>query len=212
MVGRPSVVLRLASFALAFLCLHASAAMAQSRTALPPDTRVRLTVTTPELIRVLTGSPLTANQLHQTQFIGALQGRRDDDVVIRVRDPETELAVPIRAVTRLETSLGRHGKAGQGALIGLGAGVVGGIAAGLIVCGSGDCDENGGSLELSTGLVTAVLALGGAIVGTGVGAITGSLIRSERWRPVQIPDLPHGEGPPVENGIRLAISLPIARP
>lgn len=207
----PTAVLRSASLALSILCLYTSTPMAQTRTALPPDTRVRLTVTTPELIRVLTGSPLTASQSRRTEFIGTLQGRRDDDVVIRVRDPEAELAVPLSSVARLETSLGRHGKAGKGAFIGLGTGMAGGIATGLIVCSSGDCDENDGFFQLSTGFVTAVLALSGAIVGTGVGAITGALIRSERWQPVEIPDLPHGEGPPVENGIRLAISLPIAR-
>lgn len=206
-----TAMFRSASLALSCLCLYSSTAAAQTRAALSPDTRVRLTITTPELIRVLTGSPLTTSQSRRTQFIGTLQGRRDDDVVIRVRDPEAELAVPLRSVARLETSLGRHGKAGQGALIGFGAGMVGGIATGLIVCSSGDCDENDGFFDLSTGAVTAVLALGGAIVGTGVGAITGALIHSERWQPVQIPDLPQGEGPPVENGIRLAISLPIGR-
>ena len=207
----PTAMLRLASLALSCLCLYSSTATAQTRTALPPDTRVRLTLTTPELIRVLTGSPLTASQSRRTQFIGTLQGRRDDDVVIRVRDPEAELAVPLRSVARLETSLGRHGKAGQGALIGFGVGMVGGIATGLIACSGGDCDEGDSFFDPGTGFVTAVLALGGAIVGTGVGAITGALIRSERWQPVQIPDLPQGEGPPVENGIRLAISLPLAR-
>ena len=143
--------------------------------------RVRLSVTTPELIRVLSGDALSGDQLDRDQFIGTLRGRRDDDVVIRVDSPATELAVPVNSVRRIEVSLGRHGRAGRGALIGLGAGALGGVLAGLIVCAGDNCETSG--LDGETGIVSMVLGLGGAVVGTGVGALTGSLIRSERWRP-----------------------------
>lgn len=183
-----------------------AAGQAESR-ALQPLTRVRLSVTTPDSIRVLAGSPLTAKQLRRDQFIGTLQGRRDDDVLISIRSPESELAIPIRSVNLLEASLGTRGNAGRGALIGLGAGMVGGIAAALIVCNGGNCESSG--LDGETAIVATVLGTGGAIAGCGVGALTGALIRTERWRATPIQDLPYGDGLPSESGIRLGLNLPL---
>jgi hypothetical protein len=170
-----------------------------------PPLRVRLSVTTPELIRVLAGTPLTPKQPPRDQFIGTLQGRREDDVVIRASG--TELAIPVRSVSLLEASLGTRGNAGRGALIGLGAGMVGGIAAALIVCNGGNCESSG--LDGEPGIVATVLGAGGAIAGCGVGALTGALIRTERWRTIPVQDLPYGDGLRPESGIRLGLNLPL---
>ena len=200
-------MLRAAFLTLALLLSVPSSAAAQGNAAtIQPLTHVRLSVTSPESIRVLAGSPLTAKQLRRDQFIGTLQGRRDDDVIVGIRSPESELAIPIRSVTRLEASLGKHGRAGRGALIGMGAGLVGGVAAGMIVCAGGNCESSGFTHE--TAIVSTVLGLGGLVVGTGVGAITGSLIRSERWRAIPVQDLPYGDGLSPENGFRLGLALP----
>jgi len=176
-----------------------------------PDTltRVRLSVSTPESIRVLTGAPLTPDQLRRDQFIGTLLGRRGEDVLIGIRPPESELAIPVRSVTLLESSLGTRGHAGRGALIGLGAGMVGGIAAALIVCSSGDCESSGFTRGDGTAIVATVLGAGGAIAGCGVGALTGALIRTERWRATSIQELPYGDGLPRESEIRLGLDLPL---
>ncbi|HKQ20240.1 MAG TPA: hypothetical protein VJW75_10895 [Candidatus Eisenbacteria bacterium] len=201
-------MLRTLLLMLAVLCCSAATSLPEAEASLLfAGDRVRLSVTTPELIRVLSGDPLSADQSHRDQFIGTLRARRDDDVVIRVGSPATELAVPVNSVRRIEVSLGRHGRAGRGALIGLGAGALGGALAGLIVCSGGNCESSGITGE--TGLVTMVLGLGGAVVGTGVGALTGSLIRSERWRTVELHDLPYGEGLSPEGGLRLGLTLPI---
>jgi hypothetical protein len=172
-----------------------------------PDTlqtlaRVRLSVSTPELIRVLSGAPLSKKQLRRDQFIGTLQGRRDDDVVIRLDSPETELAVPVKSVTRLQYSRGMGGCAADGAAVGALAGFAGGVALGLIVCSGGDC-ESDGRMTIAT-LFGGV----GAIAGLGIGAITGVQMRCEHWHTVKIKDLPYGEVPR-EEGIRLGLALPM---
>lgn len=201
-------MLRILLLVLAVLCCGGATSLPEAEASLLfAGDRVRLSVTTPEMIHVLSGDRLSANLLDLDQFIGTLRGRRDDDVVIRVGSPATELAVPATSVRRIEVSLGRHGRGGRGALIGLGAGALGGVLAGLIVCSGGNCESSGITGE--TGLVSMVLGLGGAVVGTGVGALTGSLIRSERWRTIEFQDLPYGEGLSPEDGIRLGLTLPI---
>jgi hypothetical protein len=183
-------MLRTLLLALAIPCLGAATSAPKAEASLLyAGERVRLSIATPELIRVLSGAPLPEGELRRSQIVGILHGRQDDDIVISLQSSGSSLAVPVRSITRLETSRGRHGRTGRGALIGFGAGLVGGVAAGLIVCSSGDCDDTG-SLEITTGLVSTMLGLGGAIVGTGVGALTGSLIRSERWQTVTIQEVP----------------------
>jgi hypothetical protein len=201
-------MLRTLLLVLAILCCGAATSLPEAEASLfYAGDRVRLSVTTQDLLRVLNGPPLSAEQIAQEKFIGALQGRRDDDVVIRIRPPGSELAIPIRSVARIEVSQGRHGHAGRGALIGLGSGMLGGVLAGLIVCSGSNCESSG--IDGETGIVSIVLGLGGAIVGTGVGALTGSLIRSERWRTISVQDLPYGEALSPEDGIRLGLTLPI---
>lgn len=175
-----------------------------------PDTlltlaRVRLSVSTPELIRVLSGAPLSAKELRREQFIGTLQGRRDDDVVIRVESPETELAIPVKSVTRLESSHGMHGCTSEGAATGIVAGAAGGVLLALVVCSSGDCEEDGRAL------IATFFGGVGALAGAAIGAITGSQMSCEHWHAVKIKDLPYGEGLPQEDGIRLGLALPMPR-
>jgi hypothetical protein len=196
-------MLRVVVLALALSCAGAATTAARESVVLQPDARVRLSVSRPELIRVLSGAPLSAKQLRRDQFIGTLQGRRDDDVVIRVGSPETELAVPVKSVTRLESSHGMRSCAVEGATTGIVAGAAGGALLALVVCSSGDCDEDGRAL------VATLFGGIGAIAGAGIGAITGSQMRCEHWRTVKIKDLPYGEGLPQENGIRLGLALPM---
>lgn len=190
-------------FTLILLSSLATAAAAEGDAApLPPNSRIRLSVSTHELIRVLAGAPLSKKELRREQFIGTLQGRRDDDVVIRLDDPETDLAIPAKSVERIEYSRGMHGCAGEGARVGTVAGFAGGFALGLVVCSEGDCESD--RMTVST-----VLGGIGALAGAGIGAITGSQIRCEHWRTVPIKDLPYGEGLPREDGIRVGLALPM---
>jgi hypothetical protein len=96
-----------------------------------------------------------------------------DFVRLQVSGRAEPVAVPLAAITRLARSLGRRSSAGQGALIGTVAGT--GLAAALVMKSSdSDCD---GSCAPYAAII------GSAIVGAGalVGAISGALIRTERW-------------------------------
>jgi len=203
-------MLRVILLALALSCSSAATTAARESVVLQPNTRVRLSVSTSELIRVLSGTPLTAKQLRRDQFIGTLKGRRDDDVVILVGSPETELAVPVKSVVRLESSRGIHGCAGEGAATGLAAGAVAGVAFGLIICSQGDCEGTAGEGRSDDKMViTALFGVLGAVAGAGIGAITGSQMRCEHWRAIPIKDLPYGERLPRDDGIRLGLNLPL---
>jgi hypothetical protein len=197
-------MLRAILSALALFCSGAATTAAQAESVvLQPNDRVRLSVSTPDLIRVLSGAPLSKKQLRREQFIGTLQGRRDDDVVIRVESPETELAIPVKSVTRLESSRGMHGCTTEGATTGIVAGAAGGVLLALVVCSSGDCDEDGRAM------IATLFGGVGAIAGAAIGAITGSQMSCEHWHAVKIKDLPYGEGLPREDGIRLGLALPM---
>lgn len=165
--------------------------------------RVRLSVATPESTRVLSGAPLTRKELRRDRFIGTLLGRRDDDVVIRLDSPETELAVPVKAVERIESSRGMGACTVEGASIGIVAGFAGGFALGLVACSGGDCESDGRIL------VSTLLGGIGAAAGAAIGAITGAQMSCEHWHTVPIKDLPYGEGLPREDGIRLGLALPM---
>jgi len=205
MVMRAFLPFRAALVALALSCSGAATAAAREAVVPQSNDRVRLSVSTPDLIRILAGAPLSRGELRREQFIGTLQGRRNDDVVIRLDSPETELAVPVKSVTRLQCSRGMGGCVGEGAATGIVAGAAGGIVLALVVCSSGDCDEDG-----RAAIATFFGGLG-ALAGAAVGAITGSQMSCEHWRTVKIKDLPYGEGLPPENGIRLGFVLPTRR-
>ena len=193
-------------FSLTLLFSFASPAVANDHAdSLQPHSRVRLSVYKPELTRILSGAPLSKKQLRREKFIGTLQGRRDDDVVIRVGDPETELAVPTKSVERIEYSRGMHGCTVEGASVGVLAGAAGGIGLAFIACSGGDCEGD------SRGMLAALFGGVGALVGGTVGAITGSQMRCEKWRAIPLKDLPYGEGLPPEYGIRLGLVLPTPR-
>jgi len=189
-------------FTLILLSSLAPAAAAEGDAALQPNSRVRISVSTHELIRALAGAPLSKKELRRDQFIGTLQGRRDDDVVIRLDDPETDLAIPAKSVERIEYSRGMHGCGLEGASVGVLAGAAGGVGLAFLACSGGDCEGD------SRGMLAALFGGVGALVGATVGAITGSQMRCESWRGIPVKDLPYGEGLPQENGIRVRLALP----
>jgi len=207
-------VTRIHIILLALALFHSGAAPAAARESIAPqpNDRVRLSVSTSDLIRVLAGAPMTAKELRHEQFIGTLQGRRDDDIVIRVESPETELAVPVKSVVRIEASRGMQGCAGDGAAAGLGVGAVAGVLLGVVACSQGDCEgtpgEGRGDEKIT---IIALVGVLGAVVGAGIGAVVGSQMSCEHWETIRIKDLPYGEGLRQEDGIRLGFALPMPR-
>jgi hypothetical protein len=105
--------------------------------------------------------------------IGTVARVSQDTLVILPQDARTELVLPAANVRKLELSLGRRSHTGKGALLGFIAGGVG-VSIALAALCAGEC-IGGGVI-----IVPAGGAVGGAILGAGIGA----LIRSDRWREV----------------------------
>lgn len=99
--------------------------------------------------------------------------------------PGDTLAIPRARIAAFESSRGRHGSAGRGALIGFLAGAVAGVAVGVYL------DEVEDPVNTTVyggrGVVPMALGVGGGLVGLGLGALIGGRIHRERWRTAEIP-------------------------
>lgn len=132
------------------------------------------------------------------QLTGTLVRLDPDTLAIEQEHDRTRIAVPVAAIRRFEMSAGQRTRTGKGALYGLIGGVVGGAGSVVLLCALDEdgCDEPGS--PLGTGGVAAfgatIVGLGLGLVGTGVGAIVGSRIRSERWQELSLDSLRLGFG------------------
>jgi hypothetical protein len=138
----------------------------------------------------------------QTTF-GTLVGVTRDSITLSPRELNDERAFALASLSEVAVSRGRHSRTGRGALIGLITGTVAGVASGLILCSHEDCESSGGDFA---GLATATLGLGGALVGTGLGALIGSFVRTERWENIPLGLFTLRGGP--ASGVRMVVSLP----
>lgn len=121
----------------------------------------------------------------RVDLIGHLTNLNTDSVVVRAPDG-TRMAVPIASLQRFELSQGVHNYLRKGAWYGLAGGIAGGVGSALfLVCGERRCQNVGDSRAQ----YAFILGLGGGLVGTGIGALVGSLIRTERWHEVPLPAL-----------------------
>jgi hypothetical protein len=98
----------------------------------------------------------------------------DTLIILPENDGHHEMALSSANVRRLELSRGRRSRTGRGALVGSIVGAVGGYVALHYVCR----DNCVGAVALYA------LIPGAGLVGAGIGAGVGSLIRTERWQPV----------------------------
>ena len=131
--------------------------------------------------------------------IGTLMSANQDSIVIR-DDASRRVATPSFAVTAFERSDGRHGHAGTGAWVG----ALCGFAVGALVVR----EQGAGGLAGYDASDAAPLVVG-PLIGTGVGALVGTFIRTEQWAPVPRPwrITIDPEGP-----TRLALSIPLGDP
>jgi hypothetical protein len=162
---------------LSAIALHTGRLIAQETVDLEPGARIRI-------------SSADGRVKDVTGVVTALRG--DSLVVKRERNGET-IAVSVRAIGRLDVSVGRHSHGWAGAGIGL----VGGAALGSVLgyaagddprkaCSDTDCLFAG--LDRYTAREKAAggaIALG--IVGTIAGAIVGHHVTTDRWRPLIAP-------------------------
>src|SRR2546422_10848935 len=108
----------------------------------------------------------------RSAVVGVLVTQDRDSLRVQPRPDAPPVAFSRADVVGAEASLGTHGHAGTGALVGLVAGGVAGAA-----LGSGCSDE-----FLCPGPGGGALLLGGT--GLLFGALVGVFVRSERWEPV----------------------------
>ncbi|MFN8715899.1 MAG: hypothetical protein ACK6DP_04815 [Gemmatimonas sp.] len=112
--------------------------------------------------------------------VGTFDTLGPDTLVLTADGAGTRLQIPRAAITRLQRSEGRnrHRGAVRGALIGLGASVVGGFLC-LAVCPTDP--EDGANLAPVGGLFL------GLFVGAPVGGLLGGTVWApERWRPIPL--------------------------
>jgi hypothetical protein len=122
----------------------------------------------------------------------------------RVRLVLGSLWCPLTDVTRLEVHAGRRAFTGRGALIGAGAGILVGIPVGIIEQSRYDCDpENAWAPCIPPG-PTIPLMFG--LLGAGLGALTGSFIKTDRWEEVPLDRLQVSIAPS-RNGIGIGARI-----
>ncbi len=170
--------MRHATLLLVGLWALAPGVAAQDSLKIEPGERVRLTL----------GSGRTT--------VGVLVTQDRDSLRIRPRPDAPAVAFSRSGIAGVEASLGRHGHAGTGALVGLVTGGTAGAALGGSCSGDFLCPGAGGG----------ALLLGGT--GLLFGALVGVFVRSERWE--QVYENPVQVGftrPPRGLGVRLSIRL-----
>ena len=177
--SRPVVLLALTFCVLATAPARgdeAAPARPGDRVRVPADTRVRVSIlerkAAPDSVFLASGFE-PGSRLVGT-FVGA------DSTAITIDDEKGfERTIPHEVVAAFEVSGGTKSHAGRGAVLGLLIGTVAGFAIGTIVEESegdcGDCYPGEGAYQMG-------ITLGGAVLGLGVGAGVGALIRTERWQ------------------------------
>jgi hypothetical protein len=123
-----------------------------------------------------------------------------NDTALVLQSDSAQISIPLGLLSRVEVSRGRHSHWLAGAGVGflVGAGAVLAVQAG----GNGSTDpcnqEQNQDASLSSGQCLAIAVAGVALV-TGLGALIGGSIRTERWQDVPLDQLrvsfvPHGRG------------------
>jgi len=134
------------------------------------------------------------------RFVGTWEGSAHDSLTILDARRTTVRVVAFDAVSALEISRGRRRRTGRGALIGFVSGTTAGLVTALVFCRNG-CGEFNTFIPVALGGA-------GAVVGTGVGALIGSQIRTERWESVPVGALRIGLIP--QRSRRLGVGIQFA--
>ena len=129
------------------------------------------------------------------ELSGTVQAFDEETLTLALEKQASPVVIPRDAIAKLETVLGRRGHAKQGAIIG------GAIGASLVIAA---CASFGDSCDLG-GAVGPVAAYVGAF--TGVGALIGAAIRSDRWVVATMPSVRAGSRVERRPGLRFSLGL-----
>lgn len=157
--GSPSVcVVLVLLMALGGLAALPRPAGAQAGWGLEPGTRVRLSL---------------IGEVGAWTVEGTAEELSPDALRLRVDGDATPTAVPWDAIQRMQVSVGLRRSTGRGALIGAAVGAVGGFALGL---------STGGGFGTTAGEMGVAGGVMFGAIGTGVGAVIGWTVKTDRWR------------------------------
>ena len=113
------------------------------------------------------------------EYVGTLESWDTESLSLSVPEGPPE-RLELSEVAKVEVSRGMKGHAGIGAAIGTAVGLVGGYVVGFR---SGDHEDD--FVGDTRGLIVMISMIGGAALG----AVTGALIRTEKWQSMAIPDI-----------------------
>jgi hypothetical protein len=128
--------------------------------------------------------------------IGSVVSVEADAVVIRHAGSNVVSRIPMAEIRKLDVSLGRRSRAGRGAMIGAAVGVMPGL---LMTTGDYSSDVHG---ESNAATVAVAGAAGGALLGAGIGWA----LKSESWRPSEVPSAAVSAAP-VRGGVAVSLRL-----
>ena len=141
------------------------------------DAAARITLSLPEGARVRITAPFQG--IHRE--VGTVSVSGEEGMVVTLEDDGTRIGLPHRMIALLEVSQGRRPATALGAAIGAALGVT--IAAVSLptpdsdrFLETGDMGGGGGGDGLAI--------LGGGLIGAAMGAMIGSRVTVETWRPV----------------------------
>jgi hypothetical protein len=153
-----------------------------------PESGARVRVTVP---CDPSGRPAAGNQ-RGCAFTGRFVAAGADSITVTIAEATT--SYDLSAVSRLAVNRGYR----SNWLAGAGVGLLVGAGATYLVLNSGGstslCDRASNQDAMSSGECLGATALGG-VAGAGLGALVGSLIRSERWEDLPIERLRVGLAP-----------------
>jgi hypothetical protein len=154
-----------------------------------------------DTVPLVRGERIRVHQAGKHKLVGTLAAADSLQLTI-ITSPLDTIPVPRSAVTGIDRWAGTQSKTGEGALVGLGVGLVGGAIVGGIACGGTD-------YSMSTGSCIAAAAGIFGLIGAAGGAIIWSTWHTDRWEPTVWPTMtiqPLGSGGKnVSLGVRLRI-------
>ena len=180
--------------------------VAQAAPAPELGARIRLRISADALAPIRLGPYGWVGGATRTRLIGTWEGRAGDSLVLRDPRSHARVAVPTALVEGVDLSRGHGSSAAAGAGLGSLAGTAIGLVAALRHCTHGTCQTYEG---LDTRPVVFVFSgVVGGLLGAGLGAMVGQLIRTERWAEVAETGvalgLDSGGGP-----VRLSLTIPL---
>jgi hypothetical protein len=184
-------------FFTSLLCLRAPAAASQDAIPLQPGTRVHVTS------RMFSANPYVGPTLVTATFVEM----RNDSLFLRldrgqsasVANEVQPIGVPESTVTVLSVLQGKRSATAEGAAVGLGVGLVGG----LVVALHDKSPESSGTTSFGpdfSGLIRPGEVLLGGLIGAGLGAVVGSAFHADRWVPIPTDRLRVSVGPSGSTG------------